>query len=303
MLKKWSEIEIGDVFPDGSKVISKHEEYDALCYKIEYKKRFGRIPDLRRRSCTLSEDHLLLIDISMMSLPGKQWIKDNFTNYKIPTLIDRHIYFENLMENLDSLNKLPERIEDKAVKTDLSNVSDYEFWLPLRLIVDLVHMGEKLLCNNNIILSAKCEGIKRVFCVETDTNRFETCGLIHHNSVTLRNIILHCLTHGEEIAIALVDLKMTEFEAYKKLKNVVAVANDVREAVEILRIMRECMYARNREMAKLGINDIKDFKPQIPTDEVMIFNHRMKDTDTVEIKTKDGEIKTVTVKELEGYLQ
>lgn len=331
MLKKWSEVEVGDKFSNGSTVVRRHVEYTAVCYEIKYRKRSGFITEYGKKSCVLSEDHLLLIDISKMTLAGKQWVRDNFTGYEIPTLMDRHAYYSNLDEVLKGtmthgeLNALfgqiglvkvegavalegmkrlaPMEIRDVAVESDPSKVSEVEFWLPVRLVVDLAHMGEELLCNGHAVLSGKCLGDRRVFCVETNDHRFETCDLMHHNSVTLRNIILHCLTHGEEIAVALVDLKVTEFESYKGKKNVVAVANNVRECAEILRVMRECMYARNREMAKLGLNDIKDFRPQCPTDEVMIFNHRMKDTDQLEVKTPDGEVKIVTVKELESMLQ
>jgi hypothetical protein len=329
LLKRWSDIAVGDEFPNGSVVKSIHEKYDAICYEIKYRKQHGKIGDFGSKRCILAEDHLLLVDIKSMTLAGKQWVRENFTGYSIPTLVDRHlqcnvelktlkpdengknfdlsILHGEALEELSLLEKSLENgktleIKDVAVASDLSNVSENEFWLPVRLVVDMINLGEQAMCNGHIMLEGKCVGKRSVFCVETDDHRFETCGLMHHNSVTLRNIILHCLSHGEEVAIALVDLKMTEFEAYKGLKNVVAVANNVRECAEILRVMRECMYARNREMAKLGINDIKDFRPQHPTDEVMIFNHRMKDTDELEIKTVDGEVKMVTVKELEGYL-
>lgn len=161
-------------------------------------------------------------------------------------------------------------------------------------------------CNKFYLNEIQYVGKKEVFCVETDSHRFETgpevgYGLIHHNSVTLRNIIFHCLTHSEQIMIALIDLKLTEFEPFKGVKGVVAVANTVREAVEVLRIGREVMYKRNAQLAKLGLNDIKDFKPTQPTDEVVVAGRLLKDTDTVEIR-KGEEIKTVTVKELEQYL-
>ena len=31
-------------------------------------------------------------------------------------------------------------------------------------------------------------------------------GLISHNSVTLRNVIFHCIEHNNKIAVALVDI-------------------------------------------------------------------------------------------------
>lgn len=194
-------------------------------------------------------------------------------------------------------------VEDEALEWDDCHPGENLYWLPVALINQIaVEPGVKLLCNGKRIIQVEYLGKRSVFCVKTETHRFDMNGLTHHNSVTLRNVILHCLTHGEEICIALVDLKVVEFEAYKGMKNIVAVANSVRECVEVLRIMRECMYARNHEMAKLGINDIKDFKPQQPTDEVMIFNHKMHDDDEVEIRLPDGEVKRVTVKEVEAYL-
>ena len=62
------------------------------------------------------------------------------------------------------------------------------------------------------------------------------------------------------------------------------------------------MYKRNAELAKLGLNDIADFKPQKPTNQVVVAGRNLTDDDTVEIKLMSGEIKTVTVKELEQYL-
>ena len=325
MQKLWKDIEVNDIFPDGSKVLSIHGRYSAECYKVSWKCKRSKIfssMKIAMNNCILSDTHLLLCDVSKLDTSSKKWVDENFSNYEIPTLYEKHIYYEDLGKllsssniNVDILNdynvvpmdKLSQILENpikkelKVINSDLSKVSNDLFWLPVSAIFLLITtFKQKVLCNGNK-LYAEYAGNREVFCVETDTHKFKTAGLIHHNSVTLRNIIFHCLTHGEQISIALVDLKFTEFTPFKGMKNVVAVANTVQETAEIMRLARECMYKRNQELARIGINDIKDFKPQKPTEEVIIAGVKLKDTDTLEIKV-DGEVKTVTVKELEGYL-
>lgn len=283
----WKDIKIGDTFKDGSKVISIHEHYKSDCYKLFYK----------NKNIILSETHLLLCNIKKLNKECKKWIEDNFSEYYIPTLYDKYIYFKD--EQCDEIAFE----ETVAVKSDPCKVSDKEYWLPIKAIFLLIrNFKQKIYCNGNLIKNIEFVGIKEVFCVETDTHKFETNDLIHHNSVTLRNIIFHCLTHQDQISIALIDLKWTEFTPFKGLKNVVAVANTVQEAAEVMRIGREVMYKRNQEMAKLGINNIADYKPQKPTDQVMVAGRQLNDNDKVEIRTIDGEVKTITVKELEQYL-
>lgn len=296
MTKLWKDIKIGDFFSCGSKVISKHDIYQEECYKVEYSKK-KNIFSIERKTIVLSKTHLLFCCIKDLNEECKKWVIDNFNNYKIPTLYDRHVYFDD--------NDKSKAKSDVPVEWDVNILDKNEcLYLPISALFLLINTKKQIItCNGYSLDNINFFGIKDVFCVETDTHHFELNGLIHHNSVTLRNIIFHCLTHGEQIAIALVDLKYTEFTAYKGMKNVVAVANTVREAVEILRIGKEVMYKRNQEMAELGINDIKDFKPQKPTNEVMIFNRKFTDDDIVEIKTPNGEIKKVTVKELEQIIQ
>ena len=314
---KWKDIEEGYEFKDGSKVISKHGVYEAECYIVKYYKEDKTFfKDLfaykNAHEIVLSNTHLLLIDIHKMNRECRRWVEDNFSGYRIPVSYNKHIYFKDLNNVFSESNMISEtEFIEKALfsqlevsESDDSKVDDYHYWLPISAIFLLVeNFKQKLYCNGYRIKSLKFKGYLDVFCVETDTHRFEMNGLIHHNSVTLRNIILHCLTHQDEIAIALVDLKWVEFSYYKGFKNVVAVANTIPEACEILRLAKEVMYKRNQEMSKLGINNIADFKPQQPTGEVMVAGRKLKDEDLVEIKTVNGEIKTVTVKELEGYLQ
>lgn len=306
--KLWSNISIGDTFLDGSKVTSIHDSYEAECYDVSFKSKgiFGKV-----HHCILSDTHLLLCDVSKMEMEARNWVKDNFSDWRIPTLYDKHVYCKDLGKILNGepitkseiINCIENYSEEtyQVIESDLSKVSENEYWLPISAIFLLVRsFNQTVLCNGNKIY-IDYVGVREVFCVNTDTHKFETCGLIHHNSVTLRNIIFHCLTHGEQICIALIDLKYTEFTPFKGVKNVVAVANTVREAAEIMRLGREVMYKRNQELAKLGLNDIKNFKPTKPTNEVIVAGRKLKDTDTLEIKI-NGEIKTVTVKELEEYL-
>lgn len=285
--KPWKNISVGDEFVDGSKVVSIHERYFEGCYTLTYHKKFS----LLNKCMTLGANHLLKISLSF-NFEINQWLISNFGNYAIPTIVDKHVYI-----NADYSTEEKE----EAVQWDKS-CDETSIWLPAKAIQLLISLGEKPKCNGYIITGCDFIGEREVFCVETDSHKFETNGLIHHNSVTLRNIIFHCLTHGENISIALIDLKWTEFTPFKGVKNVVAVANTVREAAEIMRIAKECMYKRNQEMSKIGINDIKDYKPQKPTSEVMIFNRKFNDEDEVEIRLTSGEVKTVTVKQLESYL-
>lgn len=319
MKKLWKDIKINDIFPDGSKVMSIHESYNAECYDVSWEDKEKSKLALKYffakneiKHCILSDSHLLLCDISVLNIESKNWVNENFSNYEIPTVYEKHVYYSDLSEILNEDNVIlkdklinilnnPFKEEINVIHSDCSKISDNNFWLPVSVIFLLIrNFNQAIICNGNV-LSIEYFGNNEVFCVETDTHSFETAGLIHHNSVTLRNIIFHCLTHGEQISIALVDLKFTEFTPFKGMKNVVAVANTVQETAEIMRLARECMYKRNQELARIGINDIKDFKPQKPTNEVIIAGRKFNDTDNIEIKV-DGEIKTVTVKELEGYL-
>lgn len=282
VIKPWKQISPGDTFLDGSHVISIHDSYISDSYRLIY--------GIKNNTIVLSDSHLLLCDVKHLNKESKMWVEKNFGQYAIPTLYDQHRWEE-----------YPDKCEWEVVESDPSKVNDHTYWLTISALALLVKQNhQKIYCNGHRIKKVDYVGQLEVFCVETDSHRFNTRGLIHHNSVTLRNIIFHCLTH-ENISVALIDLKFTEFEKFKGMKNVVTVANTVQETVELLRIARECMYKRNQELAKLGLNDIKDFKPVKPTDEVIVAGRRLKDTDEVEIK-KNGQVKKVTVKELEQYL-
>ena len=302
---KWKDIQINHEFSDGSKVIDKHEIYNGECYKLYYKE---NLLD-KEKTIVLDQNHLLLINIKKLNKECKNWVIKNFKGYKIPLEYEQHLYLDT--DNIDDVirddNTLDftkiTKSEIRIGKYDLSNYSENEYWLPVKAINLLLNMNQKVIhCNKKLIYKCSYTGVLPVFCVETDTHKFEMNGLIHHNSVTLRNIIFHCLTHQDEISIALIDLKWTEFTFFKGFRNVVAVANTVQEACELLRLAREVMYKRNQEMSKLGINDIKDFKPQKPTNEYMVCGRKLKGDEKVLIRTVDGEEKEVNVAELREYL-
>lgn len=310
MIKKlWKDIKIGDKFSDGSKVLSVHDEYIEECFLLTY------IIKYDFKEIVLSSTHPLLCKLDTLSDNAKRWIMKNFSGYSIPTLADKHIWININTESKSGLenaaleikrnnNKNDFKYINTTVRSDPAYISNINsIWLPMKAIHFLLERGEIIYCNNSRLLNSKCVGNKTVKCVETDSHKFEMNGLIHHNSVTLRNVIFHCLTHSYNISIALIDLKYTEFTPYKDVNGVVAVANTVKETAEIMRIAKECMYKRNQEMAKIGINDIKDYKPQKPTNEVMIFNRKFTDDEIVEVKLTNGEIKQMTIKELEDLLK
>lgn len=206
---QWDRISNGDKFLDNSTVIGKHESYLDETYNIYWKSLFSH------NSIVISSDHLLLCDISKVSKPVRDNILEQYSGYSIPTILDRHVYVdENNIDNItDDTKVIKESVE--VVESDSIVVKDSKsIWLNAKTIYWLTNHNEKVYCNGKRIY-AKYYGIKEVFCVMTDTHRFLANGLIHHNSVTLRNIIFHCLTHGEDISIALVDLKRTEFSRFK----------------------------------------------------------------------------------------
>ena len=129
-------------------------------------------------------------------------------------------------------------------------------------------------------------------------------GLISHNSVTLRNVIFHCIQtieHNNKISVALVDIKQTEFYPFKGINGVCAVANSVEEAAELLRIGRAVMYSRNKKMQKLGINDVSDFKPSEYTGKIWITGREFNENDKIKVRV-NGEEKTMTALEIYEYL-
>lgn len=319
---KWGEIKVGDKFADGSVVTQRHNTYEYEAYKLEYQTGI-----LERKSMLLSNDHLLLCDFSKLNKEWKMWIKDRYQGQTIPIGLDVHLFIKNPKD-------LPEGIEyeiDRYMRTgqcdrveevqkvfqDILNTDEiledephilenedkepYLCWLSVEDIHKLLQNNQKLYCNGHKLVHSYYQGIKEAFCISTDTKRYETNGLIHHNSVTLRDIIFHCLTHSNKISVAMVDLKLTEFTRYKKFKDVLAVANSVAETAELLRVARTTMYKRNKDMSDLDLQEFTDFIPQQPTDKIFLSGRVLNENDILKVRL-NGEEQDMSVKDIYGYL-
>lgn len=144
-------------------------------------------------------------------------------------------------------------------------------------------------------------GKKECFCVSTNTGKYELNGLIHHNSVMIQNVIMHCLEHRDKIALGLVDPKQVEFSNYKGMNGIVGVANNTLESVELLRIARQVMLKRNQEMAKLGIKSLTEYKPSQRSGKVFVTGREFNEDDMIKVKI-DGQEKEMKASELVDYL-
>lgn len=315
---QWKNIKIGDIFEDGSKITQIHEISELPCYKLTYKKAFS----LKKSSIVISGDHLFLCNISLLNEKWKSFLLEvlqnvgipKSTNFKITTTedltpeiisnivdyiingTDENVDFEIVKNILDKADVSYEDVEAHPAIIDNNNV-----WLTAEAIHHLINNNQIIKIGENIIKDSFYYGIKKCRCISTDSGKYVSDGLIHHNSVTIRNIIFHCLTHSEDISIGLVDLKLTEFTPFKGMRGVVGVANTVPETVELLRVAREVMYHRNAEMAKLGLTDFTDFEPQEPTDKISICGRHFKEDQIFEVIV-DGENKKMTAKEVLEYL-
>lgn len=88
---------------------------------------------------------------------------------------------------------------------------------------------------------------------------------------------------------------------FKGMNGVVAVANSVQEAAEILRIGRSVMYSRNKKMQKMGLNDMADYKPTDWTGKVWITGREFDKDEKIKVRVA-GEEKEMTALEIYEYL-
>lgn len=116
-------------------------------------------------------------------------------------------------------------------------------------------------------------------------------------SVTLGTIIKHCIQHNNEISLALVDIKKTEFFQFRGLNGVIAVAETIEEAHEILGIAREVMYLRNKQLQQVGLSKVADYEPTDKTDRVWITGREIKEYNTV-LARIEGEEQQLTAEEV-----
>ena len=330
VLKKWKDINVGDIMPDGSVVTQIHQAHFDECFKLTAKCGF------KKSTITVSQDHLFLTDLSSINKKFRKEIFDQFRDQNIPVeeiesiFTDRELNEEEKQRisdaltsgNSSSISDIIDSTEIFFTSTDVSKTEPYIYnedknliWLSALDINALFKNKYKVKIGNSVITECEYVGQKECRCISTNTGKYSTKSLsdkhgdfnllnydfIHHNSVTIRNVIFHCVTHG--IKIGLVDLKLTEFTPWKGHENVLGVANSVREAAELLRIARQLMYKRNAELAKAGVVDLADYKPKRPTNKITIFGREYNEDEICIVKDPEtGEDKEMTVKEVLEFL-
>lgn len=321
----WNDIDKGYEFSDGSVVTQRHINHDFEFYKIKYSYYQSRLKSLFKvnKEISLSADHLLLCDISKMSEELKDEVKRYYYNEYIPIGQDIHLYIDENKSDIETRKALNEFLrigtcpEDKLedVKELLGNilmnteikesephrVDEDLYWISVEYLHLLINKGEKIFCNGYLLKSSFYEGMATGMCVSTDTGKYEFNDLIHHNSVSLRAIIFHILTHSNKVSVAMVDLKQTEFTRYKKFKDVVGVANSVLETAELLRVAREIMNKRNKQMGKMDLQEFTDFRPKEPTDRIWISGRELQEDTVLKVRV-NGEDREMSVKDIHNYL-
>lgn len=302
---KWNEVQVGHKFSDGSVVTQRHQTEMYECYRLFYD----------NRSFVFSKDHLLLIDISKLDSKFKKDI-EQYCIGEIPVKEDITILHHDNFDAVDEVKDILRnggflrclgddyyvygtdiiQIERTITETEPQKYDETHYWLPVEGIYYLLQNKQTISCNNIILDKAVYLGNLPCFCVSTDTGKYVVNGLINHNSVTVNNLISHCIQHNNKVRCALIDPKQTEFMMYKGMKGVVAVATDVFDSREVLRIARVVMHKRNKKMSELGIKKIADYKPTQKTGKVFITGREYYEQD--KIKLRDREITAAELVEL-----
>lgn len=302
---KWNEIHTGHKFSDGSVVIQRHQTEMYDCYKLYYK----------NKETVFSKDHLLLIDISELEEEYKKDIEEycigdiplkedilieypeNFTEVEeVESILRNGGFLRNLCDDYYVYGTTILRIERKVTETESQKIDDNHYWLPVEGIHYLLHNKQIVYCNNIQLEKSVYVGSLPCFCVSTDTGRYCVNDLTNHNSVTVSAIIGSCIQHNNKVRCALIDPKQTEFMMYKGMKGIVAVATDVFDSREVLRIARVVMHKRNKKMSELGIKKVADYKPKQKTGKVWITGREYYEQD--KIKLRDREITAAELVEL-----
>ena len=283
---KWKDLQAGHEFEDGSTVTQLRHPEEFFCYRFWLKNYPKHVKD---NYITVSEDHYILCELN---IPGN-WISylSTIQPVRIPVSEDIHVY-----EN-ESGNVVEEQVTN--YKPWCFDKIKKQYWLNAKNIFTLLSLfgNRKVKPVGNKFLSWEPVGFKQCFCVSTDTGKYKCCGVINSNSVTLRNIIFHALTHSDDMKLCMIDLKLSEFSRYKGMNNVVGVANTTREAAELLRLCREVMQKRNQQNADRYITDFVDYDPKKPTKKVSIYGREF-DEDTMFPVEIGGEKKEMSAKEI-----
>lgn len=306
--KIWGEYKNGENLGK-DKITQIHPVHIIESYKLIYRRLFDM------KVMVLSKDHLLYCNIKKLPKKIKKQIKKNYKNKKIPKEILVHSYDCKESQNneifkyyTDGGNRPDCEFYEEIVEEDNKMVTDEDIWLTVEEILHLRTFGKIYLhteWKNNKenkkkekyykVVDVLYAGKRECRCVSTDSGHYKINDIIHHNSVSVRGIINHTLTHN--CALALVDIKQTEFTHYKNMKNVVGVANSIREAAEILRIARQVMYKRNKIMAQYELTDFADYKPKDPTNMIYISGREFNENDILQVKI-NGEVKQMKAGEI-----
>lgn len=84
-------------------------------------------------------------------------------------------------------------------------------------------------------------------------------------SVLERNLIFHCLQHPSRWRVYGIDLFRVELAPYKKYSPVVqSIVNELEDAVEMCRFIKDEMMLRYTLMEELGVNNYQDLPPDSP---------------------------------------
>lgn len=325
---KWKEISVGHQFKDNSILTEKHQEHLENCVEIEY------LVEGNKKTIVVSEDHLIKVNISYLYKSAKEEVEFFGNQGKIKTKEDvvikssadltpeeyRFIYKWVVGEIREAdAKELPSEEEEYlfnlngkeiligvdrlTLEEEHQKIDDNNYWVPAAGLVYLFEKYGKYRISENVeIISVKPAGQRPAFCISTDTKEYELNGLVHHNSVAVQNLIQHAIEHRNKISTLLLDPKFVEFENYKDMKGVVAVANTPKEIVEVMRIARLVMYKRNAEMSKMGIKNIHEYVPKDYSGKIYVTGVDMPEDEVVRVKI-DSEEKTITVKELEELVR
>lgn len=286
----WEDVHLGWQFQDGSSATQVHDTHTCECYSIW----------LQGKQLVVSEDHIFLCYVGKLDPQYKSQL--DALPKKIPTACNTHF----LRDEEGLFYEVSEAVEFDNIK-----FAEDLYWLSAADVHFLICNKQKVFLVNNLrwknsgalkynkvpVKSIDYVGKRDCFCISTDTKRYEVCGVVHHNSVTLRNIIFHSLTHSDDIKLGMVDLKVNEFARFKGMNNIVGVANTTREACELLRLCREVMMKRNKENAERGLTDTADYIPTKPTNKISLFGREFDENTEFQVEIR-GEQKTMTAGEI-----
>ncbi len=341
MIINWNDIQKNDILSDGSVVTQIHNKHIDDCFKIKFSngKEISVSQDhlilvslkninkcMRDEIINDSIHRRIPLEANYNVLPKyKQNADDKVESFiKLYNMNSSNDFDTEYLENNYILEQ--DVVEDEPA---IYNKDKFMIWLSAAeinfIIKNKMFFDRIYVSKCNYIKDIEYIGEKECFCISTDSHRYITSNkddsvkvkydklniwdlwnskdidCISHNSVTIRMIIFHWLQHG--LSIGLVDIKITEFSGYRNMFGVLGVANTIDETVELLRVARQCMYKRNKELAQHKVVKLTEFQPKNKTGSVLIFGRKFNGDEKIEYKEEDSdEVKTCTASELASML-